>query len=304
MFGIHKKNKANDAVHPVAYDGMPPEPQKKSVRMAPEMMTLVKTDMGNREYQQDAAYVSPSKVLAANKKTRIMALVCDGMGGMADGGRASRTAIEMMTKGFSKIEKMPEVDIPAFFKSGIVAIDRKIHTFPKEGGVGSGTTMVCCIAEDDMLYWASVGDSRIYIFRRGKLSQVTRDHNYWLKLKEMVAAGEISEEEAKNHKKKEALISFLGIGNVGNGSLMDIIEKPIKLEYGDIVLLCSDGITKTLPDKQIERIIERDEVRLEQKAEALVQAAVRANPHYQDNTTVAIMHYHEVNLKEIASHKG
>ena len=62
-------------------------------RMVPELATLSYTVTGNRQYQQDAVYVSKGKKLAANKKTRVLAVVCDGMGGMADGGKASQTAM-------------------------------------------------------------------------------------------------------------------------------------------------------------------------------------------------------------------
>ena len=110
----------------------------------------------------------------------------------------------------------------------------------------------------------------------------------------MVAAGQITQEEAAAHRKKEALISFLGMGNV---SLMDINYDPIPLQYGDMVMLCSDGVTKTLPDEQIKRIILADAVRPAQKAEALVEAATHANSHSQDNTSVVLIHFEEVDMK-------
>lgn len=264
-------------------------PVRGSKKVA-EITTLVRSATGNRKYQQDAVYVTPSRILASNKKTRVIALVCDGMGGMSDGGRASRTAIQMMVQGFQKVEKAPEFNIPLFFQQGIKTIDRVIYDFPKEDGMGSGTTMVACIVEDNKLYWASVGDSRIYIIRGNQMQQVTRDHNYWLRLNEMVASGAMTMEEAMAQKKKEALISFLGIGNV---SLMDINTSPFELRFGDVVMLCSDGITKTLPDEQIKTIITADAVKPEQKAEALVEAATHANSHSQDNTSVVLIHYQE-----------
>lgn len=270
--------------------------EKKVERKVPELTTLVRTATGNRKYQQDAVYISPSKVLASNKKTRILALVCDGMGGMSDGGRASQTAIEMMVQGFKKIEKMPELNIPYFFQQGIKAIDQVIYDFPKEDGRGSGTTMAACIAEDNKIYWASVGDSRIYIIRGNQMQQVTRDHNYRLHLQELVLTGQISEEEADAMRQKEALISYLGMGNV---SLMDINSQPFEMQYGDVVMLCSDGITKTLTDEQIKKIITADAVKPEQKAKALVDAATHINSHSQDNTTVALIHYQERDIKEI-----
>ncbi len=281
----------------------------KIVRKVPEIIALSYTATGNRKYQQDAVYVSGSRKIAGNRKTRVFAAVCDGMGGMADGGRASSTAIHMFREGFEKIEKEPNIQIPTFFRQGIRSVDAVISQFPKEAGKGSGTTLVAVIAENNRLYWASVGDSRIYILRgrdmiqvtrdhnyilRGRdMIQVTRDHNYMLRLQQMVDNGQMTLQEAQAKKQKEALISFLGIGNV---TLMDINEQPFEMQFGDIVLLCSDGITKTLPDDQIRDIIKNDAVSMKEKAKILVEAAVRGNTHSQDNTSVAILQYVETEI--------
>lgn len=294
MFGKKKKEKEMKQM-----DMRPAAPKPASNHTVPELSTFVKTVVGSREYQQDAYYVSPSKVIAANKVTRVMALVCDGMGGMADGERASRTACAMMKDWFEKIEKdKRNLDIPDFFRKAIKSMDYTIHEFPKENGKGSGTTMVACIVENNKLYYASVGDSRIYIIRNNHIKQVTRDHNYKLRLDEMVKAGQMTPEEAASKKQKEALISFLGIGNV---SLMDINQQPFELQLGDVVMLCSDGVTKILSDEQINQIISTDKVKPEEKAEKLIEKTILAHARSQDNTTVALIHYHEKDIKRYNS---
>jgi protein phosphatase len=265
-------------------------------RKVPELVAMMHTVQGNRKYQQDNAWISSSrKILAANKTTRLMAAVCDGMGGMADGGRASETAIQMLQKGFENIEKIPLVDIPAFFRQAIVTIDRTISQFPKENGRGSGTTMVAVIAQDNQLYWASVGDSRIYLIRDGDIFQITRDHNYELRLRSMVQNGQMTQEEAAHKKQKEALISFLGIGNV---SLMDVSQEPWEMQMGDLVMLCSDGVTKTLSNAQIRDILVNESTPMQDKAKILVEHAARTNTHSQDNTSVAILQYTEKSIKK------
>ena len=155
--------------------------------------------------------------------------------------------------------------------------------------------MVAVITEENYLYWASVGDSRIYILRGKDMIQVTRDHNYKLRLDEMVKTGQMTQEQAQAQKQKEALISFLGMGNV---SLMDVTDKPFEMHFGDIVLLCSDGVTKTLSDERICAILCNEVVSIEEKAKILVEAAVRENTYSQDNTSVAIVQYIESNLKK------
>lgn len=273
------------------------EHAQKTERKVPQLCTYLYTHMGNRQYQQDSVYVSASKILAANKKTRVLAVVCDGMGGMADGGRAAQTGTQMLREDFQRIEKEEEVNIPLFLENEVRKIDQVIAGFPRENGTGSGSTVVAAVAEDNDLYWVSVGDSRIYVLKDGSLNQITTDHNYLYRLSQMVANGEMTIEEARRQPQKEALISFLGIGGL---ELIDISPAPLKLFPGDAVLLCSDGITKTLTDEQIQEIMNSPTSSMTKKAETLVLAAVRGNPHSQDNTSAAVIQY---DMKTISSRR-
>lgn len=258
-------------------------------RQGPGLLTASYSIIGDRMTQEDAVYISTEGHLSAAQKSRVLAVVCDGMGGMANGGQASATAIQMIKDTFEQIQEDREVNVPNFLISGIKTIDKTIHEFPKEGGRGSGTTIVAVLVEEDHLYWASVGDSRIYIFRGDMLTQVTRDHNYMLQLQSLVEQGQITQEEADTNRQREALISFLGIGNV---SLMDVNMDPFTLQSGDIILLTSDGMTKVLSTEQIKDILSENSS-VEDKAKKLVETAVEQNLRSQDNTTVALLQYQE-----------
>ncbi len=260
------------------------EKQKK-----PEITTASYSVIGDRLTQEDAVYLSREGTVSLTQKSRVLAVICDGMGGMVNGGWASATAIQMIKDAFEQVQEDSEVNIPNFFISGIKTIDKTINDFPKENGRGSGTTMVAVLVENSQLYWASVGDSRIYILREKTITQVTRDHNYMLRLQSLVDQGQITQEEANANRQREALISFLGIGNV---SLLDVNMDPFQLQSGDIILLTSDGMTKVLSEEQIKDILDGNSS-VEDKAKKLVETAVEQNMRSQDNTTVAVLQYQE-----------
>lgn len=255
----------------------------------PEITTASYSVIGDRLTQEDAVYLSTEGTVSLAQNVRVLAVICDGMGGMVNGGQASATAIQMIKDTFEQVQGDSEVNIPNFFISGIKTIDNTIYNFPRKNGKGSGTTMVAVLVENNQLYWASVGDSRIYILREKVLTQVTRDHNYMLRLQEMVDQGQISQEEANTNRQREALISFLGIGNV---SLLDVNMDPFRLQSGDIILLTSDGMTKVLSEEQIMDILS-DNSSVEDRAKKLVETAVEQNMRSQDNTTVAVLQYQE-----------
>ena len=242
------------------------------------------TIIGARESQQDnAGGVVDSR--------RAFLTVCDGMGGMDDGGRASTMAVSMLEEAYAaRPESQP---IPVFFRSEILKINDRVSHLSGAGGrrLNTGTTVTAVVIDGGSLYWLSVGDSRIYLLRDNSLIQINREHNYRMRLQENLRQGMISEEEylvEANSRKAEALISYVGIPVL---QLMEINEQAFRLKKGDYVILCSDGLYKSLSDEQIKALVLDNDIDLNIAADRLCRMAHRYGGSVQDNTTLLIARY-------------
>lgn len=240
--------------------------------------------LGSRKTQQDSYATSHSIADVTQDKQRAWAVVCDGMGGMASGELASKTAVDIVSQVLDMATK--DDDIPSVLKQTITIANEAVLSISENDGAQSGTTLVSAVAEGNMLYCASVGDSRIYICRGEEFLQITRDHNYLLELKKKVEEGIISMDEAMTDPQKDALISFIGIEEL---ELADIIG-PIELKSGDVILLCSDGLTKAMSDNEIYYYIKNsgDACRI---VDALLEETQSRSLNGLDNTTVAVIEY-------------
>ena len=201
--------------------------------------------MGKRESQQDSAYCR-----ADNKE--LYAVVCDGMGGLEDGGRASQTAIRVAEEAYLR-RKGQEKD-PSWMADVVLAADREVCLLKGPAGesVKAGSTLVSVWIREGKLYWCSVGDSRLYLFRGSEVVQATTDLNYFYLLDARRDRGEISQEKYRQEAVNgEALISFCGVGDV---SVMDRNVEPLQLLPGDIILLCTDGLYRTIDEKWMQDI--------------------------------------------------
>lgn len=240
--------------------------------------------IGARESQQDSYRFESSP-------EGTIAVVCDGMGGMDDGGKASRTAVQDLCDAY--LNKPKDQPIPDFFRSQAQNISRKICGFRNAMGkkMNSGTTMVAVVIENEKLWWLSVGDSRIYLTRGAEIRQVNREHNYRMMLKEQLSAGEITQSvynAEEKTRKAEALISYLGIQEL---TLMEINSTPFTMYPGDRVLLCSDGVYRSLNDQQIHALAEDNDIDPTIAAKRICQMAQRYGGRGQDNTTMLILKY-------------
>jgi protein phosphatase len=248
-----------------------------------EITTAGGSHIGTRDYQQDALFVSDPARFRRGEQGKAYAVLCDGMGGMTDGERASCIAVEDLSQDLDALTNYQ--DIPGFLENALRKIDRMIY---QECGEGTGTTIVTVVILGNQMYWAAAGDSRIYILRDQQLIRVTRDHNYSLLLEKDVETGKITQNEALTHPQREALISYLGSGDV---PLIDANRTPIVLEHGDMVLLCSDGLYKSLSDEEIRANVWHFYGDIKEGAQRLPVIAYERGEGAKDNTSVVLMQY-------------
>lgn len=242
------------------------------------------THIGKRSEQQDSTAVDSDYDYIENG--RVMAAVCDGMGGLSGGNRASALCASIVKEDFHNFNG-ELVAVPDFLRSLAVKVDREVFLLKNDKGAPlmAGTTLVSVYIFDDKLFWLSVGDSHIYIARGNDIVTANSDHNYLMYLKDKVIKGEMTLEEAEAHPKKEALISYIGMGGV---KLMDISYKPFTLLSGDRILLCSDGLYRTLDIDEIQIILEEN-TNPQDAADDLVRTAINRGLPHQDNTTAVVV---------------
>ena len=233
--------------------------------------------IGGRKYQEDSFNVAVTRAGA------LMAVVCDGMGGLQRGSEASRLAVKQLfaySEGLSPLND----DVASCLRQAAIDTDLDIVDFCGTQNEKAGTTAVAALLIDNDAYWLSVGDSRIYLRRDNELFQITRDHNYAMELQQAVDAGEITQEQAMNVERPDALISFLGMG----GLLLADTGK-ISLERGDTLVLCSDGLFKSVAHQEMCQMLDSFGSNVQACAEALVTSAVQLGGEHQDNTTVVVI---------------
>ena len=199
---------------------------------------------GARPYQEDSfAFVNALDVTEI-RENGLMAIVADGMGGMEAGKQVSEMAVSCMVSAFGQMQR--NGDLAVQLRNAVVAADDALVQRFK--GVG-GTTLISCIIYDQKLYFASVGDSYLYLARGGNLYRLNREQNYRHQLyAEAISAGSIDPTEADQDPDGHRLSAFLGMGGLPD---LDYLRRPLPLRDGDILLLCSDGVGGVVTESQI-----------------------------------------------------
>lgn len=250
-----------------------------------------RASQGARAYQEDASVVWPGKgPLAAAVKatppvdTALLVVLADGMGGHVGGALASNLACTVFLESYAKGEAEQVKRLATSLATANDAISRKVATNPQLAGMGS--TLVAVAFGAHGAHWVSVGDSPLFLFRKGELTRVNEDHSLAPLLDKMAADGRMSVEEAKADPRRHYLRSAVTGEEL---ELVDASKRPLALEPGDIVLLSSDGIL-TLADEDIGRVIgafKNDSV--DTIADALLRDVESAGDPYQDNTTLIVV---------------
>ena len=190
-------------------------------------------------------------------------VVADGMGGHNAGDFASSHAVEILV---DEIRKDADYNPVKVIRHAIETANTEIieQAQKDESLRGMGTTMVVSTIVGQYAYVANVGDSRLYVVQ-GQIQQITKDHSL---VQEMVRLGEISPEEARNHRDKNIITRALGAEKT-----VDIDFFDLKLEAGDTILMCSDGLSNMVDDRKMEEIILDSEMELTEKGKTLIREA-------------------------------
>lgn len=264
-------------------DGLPGE---EYIDQNPHIRVGAAARIGTRDYQQDTA------AIRWIGDSILVAMVCDGMGGLAEGDKASKCAVHSVMSGIDSAleeESLTQDRLFAILKEAnrdvqeIGSSDEDSNDVP----AASGTTMTLVLIKDDLAVWLSIGDSRIYYLSEKGLQCVTKEHNYELMVEMM------KDEEGffpNDQIRPDSLVSYLGAVEI---KYIDYNTVPWKLRSGDMFLLCSDGLTRLLEDQKIESLLLSGEENANALAEVLVEEASSNVVQIQDNTTVVLLTFKE-----------
>lgn len=210
------------------------------------MKTFSMTDVGRvRQINQDYIFTSENPV----GKLPNLFIVADGMGGHNAGDFASRYTVETVVEAVRNSNETQKV---AIIREAIEKTNRKLIEKANEDAnlSGMGTTIVLCTIEDGEACVANVGDSRLYLLGKD-IKQITKDHSL---VEEMVRMGELAPESARIHPNKNIITRAIG---AGEDVLVDFFT--IRIEEGNRILMCSDGLTNMVEDEEIQLIVDRQQ---------------------------------------------
>ena len=235
------------------------------------------TDTGRRRRRNEDAYVCEPPLFA----------IADGMGGAQAGEVASRLAAAALKE--SQADAGGEHRIYDLIQEANRRVYARSSTDPKTSGMG--TTITVALVENGNVAFGHVGDSRAYLIRDGHMEQVTEDHSL---VNELMKSGKLSREEAETHPQRSVITRALG-----TDPDVDADTFTIEAKEGDVFLLCSDGLTDMVGEREIQELVERNRKNLDAALKSLVKAANRGGG--EDNITVVAF---EIAADHALTHDG
>lgn len=243
--------------------------------------TVYVSDVGRvRSVNEDCTWV------ARLEQGYTLGVVADGMGGHQAGDIASRLAVETITQDLVALPAgLPVETCGEELKKAILHANEVVFRKAAEHAEyqSMGTTVVAAIIADHEGMVAHIGDSRAYKFRQGELVQLTDDHSL---VNELLKNKQISEEEANAHPHRNVVTRALG-----TDEQVEVDMNRVNLEPGDILLLCSDGLSNYVTSEQMTLTLGADDLGLNDRADRLLQLALHAGG--DDNISVALLEQHE-----------
>ena len=237
------------------------------------------TDIGRLRVNNEDSwlYWEPDAEEEFARKGRL-AVIADGMGGYEGGQEASRMAVDTVRMVYQHdLGDDAQSALVTGLRSAHEAIQRFAAQHPQFTGMGTTCTALSIVGPH--LHFAHIGDSRLYLLRDGTISRLTRDHSY---VGRLVETGLVRSEDAELHPQRHILTAALGSGPE---VIPDIPERPIPLEAGDVLVLCTDGLWSVVGEGEIARIA-LAEVPTEACAKLVKAALDHGGP---DNVTVVVL---------------
>ena len=224
------------------------------------MKSCYMTDSGKvRSHNED------SVTILKNASNEYLLIVADGMGGHRKGEVASSLAVSRLGKRFNDTPSVgSKLDAVNWLNDNINEINAEILEYGENNidSKGLGTTVVVALLTNYYLIFGNIGESAGYVIKNKKVHKVTKAHTL---VNLLVEAGNLTEEEAKTHPKKNILMKALGVSEKAE---LDIFDVDMESEA---ILLCSDGLTNMLSDDQIEKVLINDELDEQEKVEKLIR---------------------------------
>ncbi len=240
------------------------------------MKSFYITDAGRvRSHNED------SVTIVKNQSSEHLMIVADGMGGHRAGEVASSMVVTQIGSRFQKLSSIgSKQDAVNWLRENVKEINAAIIKYSEENpeAQGLGTTCVMALLTKEFLMFVNIGDSSGFVIRNGKLKKVTKDHTL---VNFLVETGDLSPEQAKNHPKKNVLMRALGASDQCELDIFDV-ESDV-----DGILLCSDGLTNMLSVEQIEKVLDEEDIEVDEKLIKLIKKCnVRGG---LDNISIALL---------------